>query len=70
MVDENVAGRDAVHLPPPSGEHRLGDFDFELLSPNKAPPPPKAKPEGKSEAKSSAVPDKSKDTAGEKKAPK
>ena len=22
--------RDAVHLPPPSGEHRLGDFDFEL----------------------------------------
>jgi S-adenosylmethionine:tRNA ribosyltransferase-isomerase len=22
--------RDAVHLPPPSGDHRLGDFDFEL----------------------------------------
>ena len=22
--------RDAVHLPPPSGAHRLGDFDFEL----------------------------------------
>jgi S-adenosylmethionine:tRNA ribosyltransferase-isomerase len=22
--------RDAVHLPPPSGEHRLADFDFEL----------------------------------------
>src|SRR6201986_439688 len=22
--------RDAVHLPPPSGGHRLGDFDFEL----------------------------------------
>jgi hypothetical protein len=45
---------------------KSGDFDFELLSPNKAPPPPKAKPD----AKSSAVPDKSKDTAGEKKAPK
>ena len=22
--------RDAVHLPPPSGGFRLGDFDFEL----------------------------------------
>ena len=22
--------RDAVFLPPPSGEHGLGDFDFEL----------------------------------------
>ena len=22
--------RDAVHLPPPSGAQRLGDFDFEL----------------------------------------
>ena len=49
---------------------KSGDFDFELLSPNKAPPPPKAKPDGKSDGKSSAVPDKSKDTGGEKKAPK
>ena len=31
MADENVAAaRDAVHLPPPSGVHRLRDFDFEL----------------------------------------
>jgi S-adenosylmethionine:tRNA ribosyltransferase-isomerase len=31
VADDNVATpRDAVHLPPPSGEHRLGDFDFHL----------------------------------------
>ena len=31
MTDANVAtARDAVHLPPPSGPLRLGDFDFEL----------------------------------------
>jgi S-adenosylmethionine:tRNA ribosyltransferase-isomerase len=31
VSDENVAmTRDAVHLPPPSGPLRLGDFDFEL----------------------------------------
>lgn len=31
MADDNVADpRDAVHLPPPSGPLRLGDFDFDL----------------------------------------